>query len=101
MSNIIDEASMVVLDDREEEKELLDAYEKGELIPVENQEGMRKKLRAAAKASLEKTKHISIRVSERDYRKIKARSIESGISYQAIIGSLIHQYADGKITINV
>ncbi len=101
MGKKIGEADMAILDDSEEEKEILEAYEKGELVPVENQEEMREKLRQAAKATIGKTKHISIRVSEKDLRKIKARAVESGIPYQTLIGSLLHQYADGKITINI
>ncbi len=101
MGKKIDEADMAILDDSEEEKEILEAYEKGELVPVENQEEMREKLRQAAKATIGKTKHISIRVSEKDLRKIKARAVESGMPYQTLIGSLLHQYADGKITINI
>ena len=101
MGQKIDDTDVTILDDSEEEKELLEAYEKGELEPVENQEEMRKKLREAAKATIGKTKHISIRVSEKDLRKIKARAVESGIPYQTLIGSLLHQYADGKITLRM
>ena len=101
MGKKVDEAEMALLDDSEEEKEILTAYEKGELVPVENQEEMRNKLRNAAKATIGKTKHLSIRVSEKDLRKIKARATESGIPYQTLIGSLLHQYADGKIALTI
>jgi predicted DNA binding CopG/RHH family protein len=101
MGKKIDEADMAVLDDSEEEKEILEAYEKGELVPIENQEEMREKLRQAAKATIGKTRHISIRVTEKDLSKIKARAVKSGIPYQTIIGSLLHQYADGKITLSI
>jgi len=101
MGKKVDEAEMALLHDSEEEKEILTAYEKGELVPVENQEEMRNKLRNAAKATIGKTKHLSIRVSEKDLRKIKARATESGIPYQTLIGSLLHQYADGKIALTI
>lgn len=101
MGKKIDDANAAIMDDSKEEKELLDAYERGELIPVENQEEMRQKLRSAAKATIGKTKHISIRLSERDLRKIKAKAVESGLPYQTLIGSLLHQYADGRITLTV
>ncbi|MCK4765729.1 MAG: hypothetical protein KAW12_26255 [Candidatus Aminicenantes bacterium] len=95
------ETDVSVLDDPEEEKAILQAYEKGELVPVENPEEMSEKLINAARATLAKTKHISIRVSEKDLRKIKLKALESGIPYQTIIGSLLHRYAEGKITLNL
>jgi predicted DNA binding CopG/RHH family protein len=101
MGKKIDEMEMAVMDDSQEEREIVEAYEKGELIPVENQEEMRKKLRDAARATVARTKHISIRISEKDLRKIKARAVESGIPYQTLVGSLLHQYADGKIALTI
>jgi predicted DNA binding CopG/RHH family protein len=102
MGNRIDDnMDMAILDDSEEEKELLDAYQRGELIPLENQEEMRKKLRQAAKATIEKAKHISVRVTERDLRKIKAKAVATGIPYHTLLGSLLHQYADGKISVSI
>ena len=91
----------LIPDDSEEEKELLNAYQKGELIPVENQKEMRRKLKQAAKATIQKAKHISVRVTEKDLRKIKAKAVATGISYHALLGSLLHQYADGKISVNL
>jgi predicted DNA binding CopG/RHH family protein len=102
MGNRIDDnMDMAILDDSEEEKEFLDAYQRGELIPVENQEEMRRKLRQAAKATIEKAKHISVRVTEKDLRKIKAKAVATGIPYHALLGSLLHQYADGKISVSI
>lgn len=102
MGNRIDDnMDMAILDDSEEEKELLDAYQRGELIPVENQEEMRRKLRQAAKATIEKAKHVSVRVTEKDLRKIKAKAVSTGIPYHTLLGSLLHQYADGKISVNI
>ena len=94
-----DKPDINLLDDPEEEREILEAYEKGQLEPVENPEERRKQLRQYARATLSKTKHISIRVSEKDLRKIKAKAVETGIPYQTLIGSLLHQYASGKITV--
>lgn len=101
MAKKINKNEIAVLDDYEEEKEILQAYERGELEPVDNQEEMRKKFKEAARATMTKTKHISIRVSEKDLRRIKAKAVESGIPYQTLIGSLLHHYADGKIALNI
>jgi predicted DNA binding CopG/RHH family protein len=101
MSKPIDETKIDPFDDTEEEKEVVDAFEKGLLEPVENQEMRREQLRQYAKATISKTKHISIRVSEKDLRKIKAKAVETGIPYQTLIGSLLHQYASGRITLTL
>jgi len=96
-----DKPDINLLDDPEEEREILEAYEKGQLEPVENPEERRKQLRQYARATLSKTSHISIRVSEKDLRKIKAKAVDNGIPYQTLIGSLLHQYASGKITVQI
>jgi predicted DNA binding CopG/RHH family protein len=100
-NRINDDIDMAILDDSEEEKELLSAYQRGELVPVENQEEMRKKLRQAAKATIEKARHVSIRVTEKDLRKIKAKAVATGIPYHTLLGSLLHQYADGKVSFSI
>jgi predicted DNA binding CopG/RHH family protein len=94
-----DNPDINLLDDPEEEREILEAYYKDQLEPVENPEKRKKQLRQYARATLSKTKHISIRVSEKDLRKIKAKAVETGIPYQTLIGSLLHQYASGKIAV--
>jgi predicted DNA binding CopG/RHH family protein len=53
--------------------------------------------RMAAKEHLSKSKNITIRLSLGDVTIIKSRAQETGIPYQTIISSLVHQYATGKI----
>lgn len=81
----------------EEERDLQEAIEKGELRLVPNQEEWKEKLIQAARATLAKTRHISIRLSEKDLLQLRAKSVELGIPYQTLIGSILHQYAEGKI----
>lgn len=100
-SNIIDKNRPDFLDDPEEEKEILEAYENGLLEPVDNPEKRKEELRQYAKATVLKSKHISIRLSERDLRKIKAKAIEIGIPYQTLIGSVLHQYASGRMSASI
>tara|TARA_B110000977_G_C10909737_1_gene428739 strand:+ start:15 stop:254 length:240 start_codon:yes stop_codon:yes gene_type:complete len=45
------------------------------------------------------TKQISLRVKEDDIRKCEARASAHGLKYQSVIKALIHQYANGKISI--
>ncbi|OGD18197.1 MAG: hypothetical protein A2W03_00440 [Candidatus Aminicenantes bacterium RBG_16_63_16] len=80
-----------------QEKDLRDAVEKDALLPVSDQEAWREKLVQAARTTIAKNRHISIRLSERDIMLIRARAIELGMPYQTLIGSILHQYAEGKV----
>lgn len=74
-----------------EEQELLKAFENGKLVPVANQKKEKATARAAAKATLNKTRNINIRLSERDLYKLKAKAIEEGIPYQTLAASILHK----------
>jgi predicted DNA binding CopG/RHH family protein len=50
---------------------------------------------------MSKKKAISIRLLESDIERIKAKSLSQGLPYQTLISSLIHQYANGKIKLDV
>jgi predicted DNA binding CopG/RHH family protein len=75
----------------EEERALYEAVENGEFIPVANQEEEKAKAMAAARATLNKTRNINIRLSERDLYKLKAKAIEEGIPYQTLAASILHK----------
>ena len=49
-----------------------------------------------AQATLEKTKNINIRLSEKDLLKMKARAVKKGLPYQTLVSSVLHQYLAGK-----
>ncbi len=74
-----------------EEQELLDAFESGEFTEVDNPKEEKAKALAAAKATLNKTRNINIRLSERDVYKLKAKAIEEGIPYQTLASSILHK----------
>lgn len=80
-----------------EEKELLEEFERGEWKEVDNVEEEKKKAVMYAKNTLNKLKNINIRVSLRDLQKLKARAVEQGLPYQSILSALLHQYAEKKI----
>ena len=39
--------------------------------------------------------------SEQDLEKLKLRSVEIGIPYQTLIGSLVDQYAAGRLPVQI
>ncbi len=78
----------------EEQKELDEietALEKGELQSVTNLEQEKKRLQQIARNTLNKTKNINIRLSERDLYRLKAKAIEEGIPYQTLASSILHK----------
>jgi predicted DNA binding CopG/RHH family protein len=83
------------------EKELLEGLEREGYKSSPDFAEQKKKLEAAAKATLEKTKNINIRISAGDLFNIKSKAAEQGIPYQTLLSSLIHQYSRGLIDYNV
>jgi predicted DNA binding CopG/RHH family protein len=81
----------------EQERDIRDAVDKDELVPVSNEEELKEKLIQAARATIAKNRHISIRLSEKDLMRLRAKALELGMPYQTLIGSILHQYAEGKV----
>lgn len=74
-----------------EEKELLEEIEKGNFVRVPNFEKVKKEVQLAARNTLNKTRNINIRLSERDLHKLKTKAIEEGLPYQTLAGSILHK----------
>ena len=86
--------------------ELINALEKEfergewESLEKEDREKLQRLLKKGAE-SFEKKKLISLRISQRDLKLLKRKSLETGVPYQTLISLLIRQYVDGKIKINL
>ncbi|OGE98609.1 hypothetical protein A2814_01440 [Candidatus Nomurabacteria bacterium RIFCSPHIGHO2_01_FULL_38_19] len=78
----------------EYEEEILRAYEKGKLKSVPNAKREISRYQAYAKTTLDKTKNINIRISERDLLKVKALALKKGLPYQTLISSIVHQHSE-------
>jgi len=74
-----------------EEKDILEAYDKGELVS-EGTSAALKKYRKYADYTLEKTRNINIRLSEKTLLGIKRKAVEEGIPYQTLVSSILHKY---------
>ena len=81
----------------EQERDIRDAIEKDELVPVPDEDASKEILIRAARATIAKNRHISIRLSEKDLMRLRAKALELGMPYQTLIGSILHQYAEGKV----
>ena len=84
-----------------EEKNILENYKTNKLKKTKNHNKDLKNAKESAKATLIKSKHISIRLSEKDIIKLKQKALKTGIPYQTLIGSLIHQYVENRIKIAI
>ena len=81
-----------------EEKEILNAYEKGDFPSVPNLKKEIVKYRDYAKDTLQKNKRINIRISERDLIHIQRKAVEEGLPYQTFISSILHKFISGNIS---
>lgn len=76
-----------------EEEEILKAFEEGKLVRVKNFDEEKKLLQEAARNTLNKTRNINIRLSERDLHRLKAKAAREGIPYQTLASSILHKSA--------
>ena len=75
-----------------EEKEILEAYEKGNFSSIPDLKKEKARYRDYAKSTLQKNKRINIRISERDLIHLQRKAIEEGLPYQTLISSILHKY---------
>jgi predicted DNA binding CopG/RHH family protein len=80
-----------------EDKEIIEAYEKGTSKSIPNVKKEIARYREYAKSALRKNKRINIRLSEIDIVHIQRKAVENGLPYQTLISSILHKYADGNL----
>jgi predicted DNA binding CopG/RHH family protein len=80
----------------QEEKEILDAFEKEELKPIRHQTALLSRLRIAARNTIKKDKRVNIRISTKDLTELQVLAIQDGIPYQTLMSSVLHKYANGR-----
>lgn len=83
------------LDDAEQREldEIEQALDNGTLESTGITKLESKRLQQIAKNTLNKTKNINIRLSERDIHYLKTKAVEEGIPYQTLASSILHKAA--------
>jgi len=81
----------------EEEKEILESYERGEWKSVKNPKEEIARLREYARNTLQKDKRINIRMSSKDLDQVQVIAAQEGIPYQTLVSSIIHKYVAGYL----
>lgn len=79
------------------EKDILAAYERGELKTTSPSKAKLAKFKAAASATFLKEKRVNIRLSTPDLMDIQARALEEGLPYQTLIASVLHKFVSGRL----
>lgn len=76
-----------------DEETVLEDFEKGAFISVSDFKKAKRLYEKIAKNTLNKTKNINIRLSERVIARLRAKAAEEGIPYQTLASSVLHKYA--------
>ena len=84
----------------QEERDILEHFERDELVPVADADRERENAHAAARNTLLKTRRVNLRITERDFKLAHTRAREEGIPYQTLLSSVIHKYLSGRLTEN-
>ncbi|MGD1973721.1 MAG: hypothetical protein PVG73_06600, partial [Desulfobacterales bacterium] len=80
-----------------EEREILDAFERNELKSVPNVVQEIEVARHAARNTFNKTKRVNLRLTERDFHLAHIKALEEGLPYQTLLSSVIHKYLTGRL----
>lgn len=75
------------------EKQIEQDIESDELQMIEDHTSEAKRYRGYFKEAQKKNKRINIRISDQDLEKIQKKAIKSGIPYQTLVSSILHQFA--------
>lgn len=82
----------------QEEKDILNAYEKDELKASTPSKKEIAEVKAMAQNTFRKDRRVTIRLYDHDLKGIQKKALEKGIPYQTLISSMIHQYVEGDLT---
>lgn len=74
-----------------EEEEILEAFEEGKLVRIKDFDKEKQMLEEAARNTMNKTRNINLRLSERDLQKLKAKAVSEGLPYQTLASSILHK----------
>ena len=81
----------------EEELQLLQDFERGELTSITHFMEAKRKLEEATHDFLQKDKRINIRISSRDLEALQKKARKEGMPYQTLISSTLHKFVTGKL----
>ncbi len=81
-----------------EERDIIEAYKRGEYVRVPNAKALKAAMKKAAGNYLKKEARINIRLSEADLEGLKQKAAEEGLPYQTLIASVLHKFVSGRLS---
>ncbi len=80
-----------------EEITLLKDYEEDKFISDKNTRRELRRFKSYAQNTLNKTRNINIRLSQKIVVKLKTKAAAQGIPYQTLAASILHRYSNGTL----
>ena len=80
-----------------EEREILEAFDKGKLKRSKKAVDTQKRHQEYAEAMFKKDARINIRISSKDLRGLQKKALAEGIPYQPLVASILHKYVEGRL----
>ena len=81
----------------QEEKNILAAYDSGQMKIHKPAKKEIEAIKAAAKSTFKKDKRITIRLYDHDFSGIQKKALQMGVPYQTLISGIIHRYVEGDL----
>lgn len=81
----------------QEEREILKAFESGNVKRSKNATQTQKRHQEYAEAMLRKDARINIRLPSKDLRGLQKKALAEGIPYQTLVASILHKYVEGRL----
>lgn len=80
-----------------DEKDILNDFEKGEFVSVENLDEEMQLAKKAASNFMKRDNRINIRVSSADLNMARRIAVQEGLPYQTLLASVIHKFVTGRL----
>ncbi len=84
----------------QEEKDILESYERGEWTSIDDTGVEKNMLGETAKNTLHLNKKVDIQLSQKDFDQIQIKAAQQGIPYETLLSSIIHRYVSGDLVEN-
>jgi len=81
----------------QEQKNLLDSFERGEWRFIVNRKREISRHIETARAAINRYRRINLRMSCRDFMALETRAVEEGIPYQTFIANILHKFITGRL----
>lgn len=79
------------------EKDILEDFEKGKFVSVENVEEEMRLAKEAAHNFMKRENRVSLRISGSDLNMVRRLAVQEGLPYQTLLASIIHKYVSGRL----